>query len=255
MKGKLIIISAFVASLMAMLACTKENAANNGDVVVETVATSEIAENQQKEYITRVDTLGLKVIYPDFSRVELVCGTMPSKDDMDVVLVFAAAYTGKCLKVFQHSNIVGMHVSGGKYYEGHIYNGAFVYYNGMWKFMSKSAEIKAEMPLAAEHSGAGFTQDLLIYKGELHTTKRKDANLNIFRALCDHNGKLCVIESQQKIKFSDFKKALLDFGVTNAIYTDMGPGWNHAWYRTSSGVVELQPYKHPYCTNWITFYK
>ena len=70
MKGKLIIISAFVASLMAMLACTKENAANNGDIDVETVATSEIAENQQKEYITRVDTLGLKVIYPDFSRVE-----------------------------------------------------------------------------------------------------------------------------------------------------------------------------------------
>ena len=48
MKGKLIIISVIVASLMAMLACTKENAANNGDVDVETVAISETAENQQK---------------------------------------------------------------------------------------------------------------------------------------------------------------------------------------------------------------
>lgn len=255
MKKIQIIKLVIIGFLLMMMACTNENGANNGDIDVETVATSETEENKQKEYVTCVDTLGLKVIYPEFSRVELVCGTMPSKDDMDVVLVFAAAYTGKCLKVFQHSNIVGMHVSGGKYYEGHIYNGAFVYYKGRWKFMSKSAEIKAEMPLAAEHNGAGFTQDLLIYKGELHPTKRKDGNTNIFRALCEHNGKLCVIESQQVIKLGDLKKALLDLGVTNAIYTDMGSGWNHAWYRTSSGIIELQPYKHPYCTNWITFYK
>ena len=120
MKGKLIIISAVVASVMAMVAmaaCAKENDADNGDV--ETVATSETTENKQKEYVLRIDTLGLKVLYPEFSRVELVCGTMPSKDEEDVVLVLAAAYTGKCLKEFKHSNIVGMHVSGGKLYNGY----------------------------------------------------------------------------------------------------------------------------------------
>lgn len=255
MKGKLIIISAVVASVMAMVAmaaCAKENDGNNGDV--ETVATSETTENKQKEYVLRIDTLGLKVLYPKFSRVELVCGTMPSKDDEDVVLVLAAAYTGKCFKEFKHSNIVGMHVSGGKLYNGGTSKGAFVYYNGKWKFATPKQN-KVEMQLAAENNGAGFTQEILIYNGEIQKTDRNDTNSNIFRALCEHNGKLCVIESQKVIKFGEFKKSLKDFVVTNAIYTDMGSGWNHAWYRTSSGVVELQPYKHPYCTNWVTFYK
>ncbi len=254
MRGKLIIISAVVASVMAMVvmaACAKGNA-DNGDV--ETVATSETTENKQKEYVLRIDTLGLKVLYPEFSRVELVCGTMPSKDEEEVVLVMAAAYTGKCLKEFKHSNIVGMHVSDGVFYNGGTNNGAFVYYNGKWKFVSKKHN-KAEMLLAAEQGGAGFSQELLILNGEIQKTNRGDNNQNIFRALCDHNGRLCVIESQRVIKFGDFKKTLKTYGVTKAIYTDMGSGWNHAWYRSDGKIIILQPYKHPYCTNWITFYK
>ena len=43
--------------------------------------------------------------------------------------------------------------------------------------------------------------------------------------------------------------------VKHAIYTDMSNGWNYAWYRSETGIVEFQPYKHPYSTNWITFYK
>ena len=255
MKGKLIIISAVVASVMAMVAmaaCAKENDGNNGDV--ETVATSETTENKQKEYVLRIDTLGLKVLYPKFSRVELVCGTMPSKDDRDVVLVMAAAYTAKCMKEFKHSNIVGMHVSDGVFYNGGTNYGAFVYYNGKWKFVSKNHN-KAEMLLAAEQGGAGFSQELLILNGEIQKTNRGDNNQNIFRALCDHNGRLCVIESQRVIKFGDFKKTLKTYGVTQAIYTDMGSGWNHAWCRSDGKIIILQPYKHPYCTNWITFYK
>ena len=57
------------------------------------------------------------------------------------------------------------------------------------------------------------------------------------------------------ISFGDFKKILKSYGVTHDLYADMGCGWNHAWYRSEIGIVELQPYKHPYCTNWKTFYK
>ena len=74
------------------------------------------------------------------------------------------------------------------------------------------------------------------------------------RQLTREENALVFLDSFESLEYKH-KKALLDLGVTNAIYTDMGSGWNHAWYRTSSGIIELQPYKHPYCTNWITFYK
>ena len=257
MKGKLIIISAVVASVMAMVAmaaCAKENDADNGDV--ETVSTSETTENKQKEYVLRIDTLGLKVLYPNFSKVDLVCGTMPSKEDDSVLLVMAAAYTGQCLKEFKHSNIAGNHVSGGVLYDGYRSTrntGAFVYYNNAWKFCYKN--YASELRNAANNGGAAFAQEMIIYNDTIRETTREDRNCNFFRALCEHNGKLCVIETTMSISFGDFKKILKNYGVKHAIYTDMGNGWNYAWYRSETGIVELQPYKHPYCTNWITCYR
>jgi hypothetical protein len=59
------------------------------------------------------------------------------------------------------------------------------------------------------------------------------------------------------ISFGDFKKILKNYGVKHAINTDMGKGWNYAWYRSETGIVELQSRTRnsDYCTNWITFYK
>ena len=60
------------------------------------------------------------VIYtPDFKRIDLVTGTMPSKSEEDVILCFEAAFTGELLDVFKHSNIAGHHVSGGVFYKGY----------------------------------------------------------------------------------------------------------------------------------------
>ena len=56
--------------------------------------------------------------------------------------------------------------------------------------------------------------------------------------------------------FGDFIQALLNEGVTEAIYLDMGPGWNYSWYRDDSGVPhEIHNHRIIYTTNWITFYK
>ena len=36
----------------------------------------------------------------------------------------------------------------------------------------------------------------------------------------------------------------------------MVPGWNHSWSRDEDGdAVDIFPYQHPYCTNWVVFYK
>lgn len=199
---------------------------------------------------------GLKFIFPNFSKIDLVCGTMPSTNDRSVILVAEAAYTGECLKEFKHFNIAGDHVSDGKRYRGYkcIRNtGAFVYYNNSWKFCYKN--YSHEIDSASIYGGAAFAQELIIKDNKVLDTPRKDSSKNIFRALCELSNKLCIIETESITTFGDFKTRLIEAKVENAIYLDMGNGWNHAWYRTFDGIVELHPRTHNYCTNWITFYE
>ena len=214
------------------------------------------ANKEEPVFVQRKDTLGLIVLYPQYSSIDLVCGTIPEKSDSSVILFAEAAYTGELLNEFKHSNVAGDHVSQGVRHKGFKCKrntGAFVYYNGKWKFCHK--EYSQEMDKAAQNGGAAFGQELMIYKGKLVEIARKDGNENQFRALCNHDGKLCVVESASVTCFGDFKKALLDYGISDAIYLDMGPGWNHAWYRDKGNIVTLHPKLHSYCTNWITFYK
>ena len=124
----------------------------------------EITVKKEKEnivYVERVDSVGLVILYPQFSTIDLVCDTMPSKDDASVILVAEAAYTGECLKQFKHSNISGDHVSRGVLYRGYKSRrntGAFVYYNDAWKFCEQP--YRNELDSAAHYGGAGFAQEL-----------------------------------------------------------------------------------------------
>ena len=59
---------------------------------------------------------GLIVYYPQFSRIDLVCETMPSKQDTNVIFCAEAAFTHELLDEFAHSNIDGDHVSSGQRY-------------------------------------------------------------------------------------------------------------------------------------------
>lgn len=225
---------------------------------------SESKTNQVEQEMTysvclveRMDTDSLIILYPRYSRIDLVCGTMPSKGDTSVLLCAGACFTGQCLKEFDHFNIAGDHVSGGKRYRGYRCKrntGAFVYYDSKWKFLYQ--DYNASMNDAAAKGGCAFAQEMIIHKGKLVAAVRKDSNRNQFRALCQRNDSLCVIESAKVIPYGDFKAALLRQKVQEAIYLDMGPGWNHAWYRVNQkSTQELHPRTHNYCTNWITFYK
>ena len=129
--------------------------------------------------------------------------------------------------------------------------GGFVWGKGKWKFMRK-----ADYPTSANGWNMGFCQLLIIKDGTARPigARMKD-NRNIYRALCEKNGKLCIIESKKVMTYSFFVECLKAYKVTHAIYLDMGSGWNHAWYRDKNQVVVLHPQTHDYCTNWITFYK
>ena len=212
--------------------------------------------NQVKNYVNRVDTDSLIALYPDYTRIDLVCGEMPSPTDSSVIVTLAAAYTGECLTIFKHTNIAGDHISGGVKYKGYHCErntGIFSYYNKKVK-ICKSDNV-AEYSMAVNNGGALFAQELLICQGKILDTYRKNSNKNCFRALCLHNSKLCIIESKTIISLGEFKNALKSYGVSDAIYTDMGTGWNHAWYRNGEEIVVMHPKTHNYCTNWITFYR
>lgn len=200
-------------------------------------------------------TEDLIIYYPQYSNIDLVCGQMPEKTDRNVLFCCEAAFTGELLKEFKHSNIAGHHVSSGKFYKGYKCKpntGCFVFYNNQWKFLLH--ENINELRLAADNGGMGFGQNMIIHGGITQPSFRKLKSRFEYRALCEYQGKLCVIDSKDVVSYATFISSLEKIGVTHALYLDMGSGWNHSWYRDNDGkVVEIHPKTHNYTTNWLVF--
>ena len=245
---KIISIVSVILILAGILSCTSSTTKLDSDdnIVIP-----------KKNLVERTDTCGLIILYPVYEKVDLVCGTMPSQTDSSALLCVEACFTGECLNEFKHFNIAGDHVSGGTRYHGYKCKrntGAFVFYNGAWKFLYKN--YSDEMNIAADNHGAAFAQEMIIHEGKIVETTRSNSNRNQFRALCQIDNRLCVIESANVLSFGDYKAKLNEIKVQEALYLDMGAGWNHAWYRTNvDSLTVLHPRTHNYCTNWITFYK
>ena len=205
-------------------------------------------------------TTNLNVYYPDYTKIDLVCGLMPKAEQKDVEFCCEAAFTGELLNEFKHSNIADNHICNGEVKKGYrckANTGGFVWGKGKWKFMRK-----ADYPTAANGWNMGFCQLLIIKDGIVRAigSKMKN-NRNIYRALCEKDGKLCIIESKMVMTYEFFVKCLNTYKVTHALYLDMGRGWNYAWFRDEDGKVKeifseskLAP-SYTYRTNWITFYK
>ncbi len=202
---------------------------------------------------------GLRVYYPQFSRIDLVCGKMPAKDDTSVIFCAEAAFTHELLDKFSHSNIDGDHVSGGKRYTGAVCDdnsGAFAWYNDTtWEFIH--GEYDELLDSVAQAGGMGFGQAIIIYDGETIRPLWRDGE-HQYRALCEKAGRLCIVDSRNEVEYDDFVAMLEKLALRHALYLDMGAGWNHSWWRDGKGqVIEIHPKaeKSRYCTNWITFYR
>lgn len=196
--------------------------------------------------------------YPSFTRIDLVCGTMPTQSETDVVLCCEAAFTSQLLDEFAHTNIDGDHVSAGKRYAGAACkdnSGAFTWADGKWLFVM--GDYSAALDEAAAAGGMGFGQAVVVRDGEPVYPLWRSGN-HEYRALCEKDGRLCIVDSRGSVEYEVFVRRLVGYGVTHALYLDMGSGWNHSWWRDDKGEVhEIHPRidKCRYCTNWITFYK
>ena len=205
-------------------------------------------------------TANLNVYYPEYTKIDLVCGQMPKAGQKDVEFCCEAAFTGELLNKFKHSNIADNHICDGvmkKGYRCRANTGGFVWGKGKWRFM-----LKTDYPTTADEWNMGFCQMLIIHNDEIRPLVLKiGKSRTIYRALCEKDGKLCIIESKKVVTYDFFVECLKAYKVTHALYLDMGKGWNYAWYRDNSGnVKEIFPESktapnYKYRTNWITFYK
>ena len=202
----------------------------------------------------------LTVYYPRFNKIDFVTEQMPRKGEKDVIFVCAASFTGELLDTFRHTNIAGHHVSSGEFHAGYKcgpYNGVFTWSPGSgWHFYNYSHK-NSEPPLraVAKEGGMGYCQSLLFHNGKRFKGCMKPERVNRYRALCEIGGKLCIVDCARNLPFGHFMDGLEKLGVRNALYCDMGRGWNYSWYRKDdSSVKELFPTPGKYTTNWIAFY-
>ena len=217
-------------------------------ICLQTTAT----EINQTEHLT--------FYYPNFKSMDLSLGKMPDTSDSKVEFCCEAAFTGQLLASFSHTNVADDHVSSGKWYKGYscrANTGAFVWNTEGWAFMEKK-KFLSEKPKC----GMAFCQHLLILQGkQMPMWERMRKNKTRYRALCEKDGRLCLVESKKVVTLEFFIKCLMESHVSNAIYLDMGAGWNYAWYRDSMGAPhEIFPESkkasdYRYRTNWVTFYR
>ena len=199
----------------------------------------------------------LVIYYPQFKRIDLVCGNMPLPADTTAIFCCAAAFTGELLDSFNHKNIAGHHVSRGKFYKGYTCKhntGCFTYYDNSWNFLFKN--YINDLKYAAKRGGMGFSQNMIVYNFKAQPSFRKSQSKFQYRALCEKEGKLCVVESRHVMTYKEFIQLLEDLHVKYAMYLDMGRGWNHSWYRDNDSKTQIiHPKCHSYSTNWIVFFE
>lgn len=196
------------------------------------------------------------VIFPEYGTVELACGTRPSKSDGDITWCSGAAFQHTVSIGFTQENVEGDHAVKGELYES-PYNkdsyAAFVFADGRFAFAFDNPTQAVRE--AAEAGGSGFMQFGLIRDGEpVMSINRPRARC--YRTLAELNGSLCIIDSVNMLHFEDFMAELQRLGVTNALYMDMGAGWNYSWYRNAyDRVVTLFGLPVPWSHNWVVFRK
>ncbi len=219
-----------------------------------------VTPNENSQSIIQIDTTyNLYVFRPSFSRVELEVGQMPSKQNDSIVFCAAAAFTLAFRDTFAYDNIVGAYITHGKHYGRYAANqhyGRFVCAKQHWNFIERN-DHKTVDSIAKEEDGCMFAQKWIIKDNEIYQPYAiNGGRQNFYRALCEKDGMLLIAQCRQSVPFRRFAEALKAYGMNNALYMDMGSGWNHLYYRDNNDSVHiLFPHTHNYCTNWLTFYK
>lgn len=208
--------------------------------VVDSIPFIKLQLNPQKAYISMADSV------------------IPSEKDSTIALCVEAAFTGEVLKDFKSTNIGGDYVIDGTFHKGYKCkaNTGFLYADKSVFTISSSERCPEWIEKAKKNNGVLFQQILIIQNGKdvYRGTPIKPITRNIYRAACIMNdGNFAVIQSEKATSLKDFINSLIKLGVSDALYLDMGTGWNYGWYRPTKcdDPTILFDYRTPYQTNWL----
>lgn len=207
-----------------------------------------------KEDTTIYKTDTFYVFFPKYSTVDLEYGKRPSKSDKTINWCSGAAFQHDIQLGFSDDNIEGYHASKGVYSDSQYAKeeyGAVAFYDGKFRFEFDDPE--SVIKEAAQRGGSGFMQFRMMRDGKLVNTFNMP-RVRSYRVIAEVNGNLCIIDSINMMKFDDFLHKLENLHVTNALYMDMGAGWNYSWYRKTNGRTKtLFGLKVPWSHNWVVF--
>lgn len=195
---------------------------------------------------------------PALCRVELTDSVIPNINDSTIALCVEAAFTGELLKEFKTTNVAGDYVVNGKLKKGYkckVNTGFLATVNGV-PFIASADKFQEWLKGNHTDDFCMFQQILLVYNGKnVYTGKPiKATSKNIYRAACImSDGNFAVIQSHETLSFGQFIQSLVNLGVSDALYLDMGTGWNYGWYRETQkdAPVKLFETRTPYQTNWL----
>ena len=215
--------------------------------------TQVMEESEDGVYLLETDEL--YIYYADYNNISFVAGKRPSKEETSSIMCVAAAFQGSYEPGFSHDNIVGWHASGGQLERGKPEKnlGAFTYVDGEARIFNIE-DSEAAIKEAAERGGCGFQQFVVLYNGERGTHSSDE--FRCYRVLAVINGKACIIDTKTQMHYDEFVMTLEDFGIQNALYCDMGSGWNYSWYRKANGkTVDIIGTPWLFSHNWLVFEK
>ena len=224
--------------------------------------------------IDSVSFKGLKFYYPPISSIGLVVGEEPDTSNFYISFCCAAAYTDKSIYQrhghAEHIDVAGYHIDGELHrgYPDETFNtGGFVVYpypypDCHWKIVNRQEF--AQRISSETKPITGFQQELLILDGIIQRFNRPDRP-EYYRALCNYNGKLCIVDGTHKHLLSSFVDLLFNAGIEDALYLDMGD-WSYSWYREypeyldsgwgAAKIIHSKPMKPKqyFGSNWLVFY-
>ena len=167
----------------------------------------------------------LLIYTPHNASMSLMVG-VPDKSDSKIVFAAMAADIRK-----DNMQIVGDFVLSGKQLARGVAKKGYAAIDGN-KITIGVGESTPLLQQAIDNNGHFFRQYPLVSNGELVENNPK--NKSIRRALAVRNERVIMVESKNRESFHDFSRALIDVGVSNAIYLVGGDSFG--WYYDSEFV-------------------
>jgi len=190
---------------------------------ISVVTTDTIKTLEETAYIEKleetINDVPLSIYIPHHATMALTVG-MPNKADSTIIFAAMAADIRK-----DNKQIVGDFVlSGQRLARGVAKKGfAAIEKNKITIGMGESTPLLQDV---INNNGSFFRQYPLVSNGELVDNKPK--NKSIRRALAVRNEQILMVESQNRESFHDFSQALIDIGISEAIYLVGGDAYG--WY-------------------------